>query len=163
MKSKTIIVSIILLFSAILMFISCGPKQDKIEKYTEDGVEVIVNHLEPYRIEKEPARLYLEEQLRIDTESEVIAESARKRELTGREVEIAFLNAMEISFSDEERPTSTADVLETIAEVVPVINSYKAQIENLRAWGKDKRQASEKVTTVTAKPTDADKKLQSLM
>lgn len=75
MKSKTKIVSIILLFSAFLMFVSCEPKQDKIEKYTEDGVEVIVNHLEPYKVEKEPTRLYLEAQLTIDTENESIAET----------------------------------------------------------------------------------------
>ena len=75
MKSRTKIVSIILLFSAFLMFVSCGPKQDKIEKYTEDGVEVIVNHLKPYKIEGEPNHLYLEEKLRIDTESDNIAET----------------------------------------------------------------------------------------
>jgi len=40
----------------------------------EDGVEVVVNHLEPYRIEGEPVQLYLEEKLTIDTESELSAE-----------------------------------------------------------------------------------------
>lgn len=75
MKSRTKIVSIILLFSAFLMFVSCGPKQDKIEKYMEDGVEVIVNHLEPYKLASEPIHLYLEEKLTIDTEKESIAET----------------------------------------------------------------------------------------
>ena len=75
MKSKTKIVSIILLFSAFLMFVSCGPKQDKIEKYMEDGVEVVVNHLEPYKLASRPIHLYLEEKLTIDTEKESIAET----------------------------------------------------------------------------------------
>ncbi len=38
-------------------------------------MEVIVNHLEPYKIANEPTRLYLEEQLTIDTEKENIAET----------------------------------------------------------------------------------------
>ncbi len=75
MKSKTKIVSTILLFSAFMMCVSCGPKQDKIERYMEDGIEVIVNHLEPYKIEGEPTRLYLEKKLTIDTEKESIAET----------------------------------------------------------------------------------------
>jgi hypothetical protein len=73
MKSKTKIPSTILLFSVFSMCISCGPKKDKIEKYMKDGVEVIVNHLEPYKREGEPTRLYLEKQLTIDTEKESVA------------------------------------------------------------------------------------------
>ncbi len=37
-------------------------------------MEIVVNHLEPYKIEGEPTHLYLEEKLRIDTESEINAE-----------------------------------------------------------------------------------------
>ena len=40
----------------------------------EDGVEVIVNHLEPYKIKGEPSTLQLEEEFRIDTERDEIAE-----------------------------------------------------------------------------------------
>jgi len=50
---------------------SCGPKQDKVERIIEDGVEVVVNQIEPYRIEKENL-LLLEEVFRIDTEDEEI-------------------------------------------------------------------------------------------
>jgi hypothetical protein len=58
----------------IALIISCGPKQEKIERYMKDGVEVIVNHLEPYRIEGEPNTLHLEEEFTIDTEKDYIAE-----------------------------------------------------------------------------------------
>jgi len=58
----------------ITLIISCGPKQEKIERYMKDGVEVIVNHLEPYRIEGEPSTLHLEEEFTIDTEKDYIAE-----------------------------------------------------------------------------------------
>lgn len=98
-----------------------------------------------------------------EVNSEEIAKAALKRELTGREVEIAFLNAMEISFADDERKTITADVLETIAEVVPVIKSYQAQIDALRLWGKDKRQASIPDKVKAPKVTKADDKLKSIM
>lgn len=40
----------------------------------EDGVEVIVNYLEPYKIKGEPSTLHLEEEFTIDTEKEEIAE-----------------------------------------------------------------------------------------
>jgi hypothetical protein len=75
MSSKTKIVSIILLFSAFMMFVSCGSKQDKVERYMEDGVEVILNHLEPYKIKGEPSNLLLEEELLIDMESKEIEET----------------------------------------------------------------------------------------
>ena len=61
-----------------LVFLLCFTfgcqRQEQVERFMEDGVEVIVNHLEPYRIEGEPVQLYLEEKLTIDTENEVIAE-----------------------------------------------------------------------------------------
>ncbi len=62
-------------FLILLLFLYCKPTKEEIEKYTEDGVEVIVNHLEPYKIANEPPHLILEAQLTIDTESENIAET----------------------------------------------------------------------------------------
>ena len=74
MKSKTKIVSIILFFLTFMMFISCGQKQDKVEKIVEDGVEVVVNHLEPYKIKGEPSHLNLDEEFIIDFEKEEFTE-----------------------------------------------------------------------------------------
>jgi hypothetical protein len=59
----------------LFLFLYCKPAKEEIEKYTENGVEVVVNHLEPYRLAGEPDRLYLEEKLTIDTENENIAET----------------------------------------------------------------------------------------
>ena len=56
----------------LCLFCHCGSKQAKIEKYMEDGVEVVVNHIEPYKLASEPTHLYLEEEFRIDTEKEDI-------------------------------------------------------------------------------------------
>ena len=54
----------------VLAFLSCcSPEQDKVQKTTEDGVEVVINHAEPYRITAEPSILLLEEELLIDMES----------------------------------------------------------------------------------------------
>ena len=74
MRNKTKIASNILLFSTIVMCVSCGPKQEKIEKIMEDGVDVIVNHLESYKIEGEPSALHLEEEFIIDLERDDFAE-----------------------------------------------------------------------------------------
>ena len=75
MKSKTKVVSTILLFSAFMMFVSCRPKQKKVEKIMEDGVEVVINHLEPYKIKGEASNLLLEEELLINMESKEIEET----------------------------------------------------------------------------------------
>lgn len=68
---KKLIYLVLILF----VFFYCGQKQDKVEKYMEDGVEVIVNHLEPYKIEGEPSTLHLDEGFTIDTEKEDIVKT----------------------------------------------------------------------------------------
>lgn len=74
MKSKTKVVPIVLFLSTFIMLISCGQKQDRVEKIMENGVEVILNSIEPYKIPGEPSTLALEEEFTIDTESDEIAE-----------------------------------------------------------------------------------------
>jgi hypothetical protein len=58
----------------IIVICSCNSKQEKVERFVEDGVEVVVNHLEPSKIKGEPSTFTLEEEFRIDTESEGLAE-----------------------------------------------------------------------------------------
>jgi len=58
----------------IILCIHCAQRSDRIEKFTEDGVEVIFNHLEPYKISGEPAILTLEKEFSIDFASEEIGE-----------------------------------------------------------------------------------------
>lgn len=62
--------------SLILIFVStCGPKYERPKKIVEDGVEVILNHNEPNKIEAEPTTFTLIEELMIDTEKDEIAEA----------------------------------------------------------------------------------------
>ncbi len=61
------------LIVALCVFFSCGPKQERVEKVMEDGVEVVINHLEPYRLKGEPSTLNLEKVLTIDTEDDAVA------------------------------------------------------------------------------------------
>jgi hypothetical protein len=51
----------------------CGPKQDEVERIIEDGVEVVINHLEPYKIDGEFSTLTLIEEFAIDTEKNDVA------------------------------------------------------------------------------------------
>jgi hypothetical protein len=44
-----------------------------VERITDDGVEVVINHLEPYKIKGQPIFLYLEKEFSIDTEDDSIA------------------------------------------------------------------------------------------
>lgn len=64
----------IILLSIILFLLYCSNKQDTVERTIEDGVEVVVNHLEPYTIKGEPNTLTLENVFTIDTESNEMAE-----------------------------------------------------------------------------------------
>jgi len=64
---------IINLFLILFLALCCGPRLEKIEKTMEDGVEIVVNHLEPYRIKGERSILSLEKEFTIDTEKDEIA------------------------------------------------------------------------------------------
>lgn len=65
---------LIYLVLILSLFLCCAPKQEKVERIIEDGVEVIVNHLEPYKIKDEYTTFILEEEFVIDTEREDLAE-----------------------------------------------------------------------------------------
>ena len=59
------------LFLIVCLFSVCGPKQDEVERIIENGVEVVINHLEPYQVGS-PGSLRLEEIFKIDTENKDI-------------------------------------------------------------------------------------------
>ena len=61
-----------ILLYIVLFLLNCGPKQDKVERKVENGVEIVINHLEPYKIGSQNS-LTLEEILTIDTEDDKIA------------------------------------------------------------------------------------------
>lgn len=65
---------IILLVVTLFLLFFCKHSKDEIERVIEDGVEVIVNHLEPYKIKGEPVTLHLEEEFMIDFEREDFTE-----------------------------------------------------------------------------------------
>jgi 6-bladed beta-propeller len=52
---------------------SCGGKELRVDKIIEEGVEVVLNHIEPYRIKGQPTTFSLEEILSIDLEREDFA------------------------------------------------------------------------------------------
>jgi hypothetical protein len=59
---------IIGLFILATLLLSCGQKADKPETPQEDGIEVVVNRSEPYRIKGEESNIRLEEEFVIDLE-----------------------------------------------------------------------------------------------
>lgn len=65
-----------LIYLALILsiFLCCAPKQEKVEKIIEDGVEIVLNHIEPYKIKGEPSTFNLEEEFIIDTEKDEIAD-----------------------------------------------------------------------------------------
>jgi len=64
---------IILVISVLSLLICCGPKQDEVERIIEDGVEVVINHLKPYKIKDELSNLSLEKEFSIDLSRDEIA------------------------------------------------------------------------------------------
>lgn len=65
------LVCLILILS---IFISCGQKQERGEKIVEDGIEVVINRLQPYKIKGEPSTFTLEEELSIDFSADEIGD-----------------------------------------------------------------------------------------
>jgi len=56
------------IFTFYFLSASCKPEKTRIEKIMEDGVEVVVNHLEPYKIKGEPNELSLVHAFTMDME-----------------------------------------------------------------------------------------------
>lgn len=59
------------LFSCLVVIsflVSCGGKQPKVDKVIQDGVEIVLNHHEPYILKGQPSHLNLKEETRIDFE-----------------------------------------------------------------------------------------------
>ena len=77
-----------LIFFTLLfaLFYGCGQKRDRIERVIEDGVEVVVNHLEPYNIKGKPNILHLEKEFTIDFERDDLKETGI-REILGLDVD----------------------------------------------------------------------------
>jgi hypothetical protein len=64
-----------LLSLCVSLLLQCGQKPDGVEKIFEDGVEVVINHLEPYSLPGEPSIPHFNEVFSIDTEKDEIAET----------------------------------------------------------------------------------------
>lgn len=56
-------------FLLIILLVFCRANHPQVEKTTEDGVEIILNHIEPYRVPGEPSSVVLEKEFVIDAES----------------------------------------------------------------------------------------------
>ena len=56
------------LFAGLIILAACGSRSSKIDKVYENGVEVILNHIEPYQIQGRSMVCTVEEELRIDLE-----------------------------------------------------------------------------------------------
>lgn len=56
------------LLAVALALVSCGRREPRVDKIIENGVEVVVNHVEPYRVKGQPSSFSLEKVLVIDTE-----------------------------------------------------------------------------------------------
>ena len=61
--------------TGIVLLLSCGSKQAQVDRTYENGVEVILNHVEPYRIKGQPSTFSLEKVFSIDTERTDLAEA----------------------------------------------------------------------------------------
>jgi len=78
MNNKSKLISSVVFLSVFIMLVSCGPKQERIERYLENGVEVVVNPLEPHSFEGEPSTLHLEEEFVIDINTDELEKMGLK-------------------------------------------------------------------------------------
>jgi hypothetical protein len=66
---------LVFFLAGLNLFIACGSKQAKVDRIIEDGIEVVLNHIEPYQIKGQPSELSLEKILSIDLERDDLAEA----------------------------------------------------------------------------------------
>ena len=59
----------------IAFLASCVGREPQVDKVIEDGVEVVLNHLEPYKIKGQPSTISLEKVFSIDLEREDLAKA----------------------------------------------------------------------------------------
>lgn len=67
-KMRKIIYLSIVIFTFTFFFALCKPEEE-VTKIMENGIEVIVNRLEPYKIKKASTEMQLQKELSIDTEN----------------------------------------------------------------------------------------------
>jgi hypothetical protein len=61
---------IIVFVITIFIFTSCVSKKEKVEKIEKDGIEIIINHLEPYHIGNEAIEFSLQKEIVVPLDSE---------------------------------------------------------------------------------------------
>ncbi len=71
----------------ISLFLFCGPKNEKVERLIEDGIEVVINHIEPYQIRAEPSKLSIEKEFTIDLEKDEFVNIGLTDSLAGVDVD----------------------------------------------------------------------------
>jgi hypothetical protein len=57
----------------LLLLSACGPRAHQVERTTENGIEVVINHLKPYKIKGQKATLELKKEFSIDFSREDLA------------------------------------------------------------------------------------------
>ncbi|MDH5385377.1 MAG: 6-bladed beta-propeller [Candidatus Aminicenantes bacterium] len=70
MKKIYMILPLILI---LCFMVSCQDEEATVKRIMEDGVEVIINHLEPHIVKGEPSTFHIEKEFVIDTEMDEIA------------------------------------------------------------------------------------------
>jgi hypothetical protein len=73
LEKRNFSISIILLLPAFIASVSCRPKQEKVEKIVENGVEVIINRLEPYQMKRGSSTFEMDKEVTVNTEREDLA------------------------------------------------------------------------------------------
>lgn len=58
----------------LALYFSCTSNQNEVDRVVENGVEVVINHLEPYKIKGKPSSFSLTKEFGIDTERDELAE-----------------------------------------------------------------------------------------
>lgn len=67
---------------------------------------------------------------------------AASSDFVGAEIEQSIIDAMYRAFSEKARKITTADIMETMSKVVPIIKSQKETIDELRKWLREGRAIS---------------------
>jgi SpoVK/Ycf46/Vps4 family AAA+-type ATPase len=73
---------------------------------------------------------------------DIKALAAESQSFTGAEIEAAIISAMYEAFDDSAREFTTADILKSLQETVPLAVTMKEKIEILRTWAKTRARSA---------------------
>ncbi|MEN6610361.1 MAG: AAA family ATPase [Methanoregulaceae archaeon] len=117
--------------------------------------EIFFLDLPDFRERKEILAVHLRKRKCLPAEFDLDQLSRASEGFVGAEIEQTLIDAMYVSFNDDLRPVTTADIHEAMKREVPLSRSQREKVEALRTWLREGRAVSASgITSTQATPPE---------